>query len=136
MRRSLALVCLLFVCSLVLVPGCGKRKVTIRGKFVKNGQVQTFDPQQYVTLQFVPADADNARRSYSATIDHAAGSYEVELLAGEYRISFYAPPLVDSKTTRSNVVSSPPITKKPTASALDTTIYDFRSSTTHDITVP
>lgn len=137
MRRPFALVCLVLACLMLAAPGCGKRKVTIKGKFIKkNGEVQTYGESEYVTLQFIPADPDDARRTYTAKIDHAAGTYEVELIAGQYRVSFYAPPPIDPRSPRTSVVSGPPLVGKPNASALDSTVYDFRSSTSHDIAVP
>jgi hypothetical protein len=135
MRRSLALVCLFAACLVIAVPGCGRRMVKVKGKFVKNGAVQTFPADQYVTLQFVPADVDDGRRAFSATIDHANGTYEVEVLSGQYRISFFAQPLAkpDPKT---NAPAGPPLVKRPSGPAADQTVYNFTSSTTQDITVP
>jgi hypothetical protein len=116
---------------LVTVPGCGLKKVTVSGRLVKNGVVQTFAPDQYVTLQFVPVETqDGQRRSYPARIDNAAGTYDVELIAGKYRVSlFVAPP-------PGTPGGSAPKVGKPTGVGSDETEYDFTSSKTHDITVP
>lgn len=116
---------------LVLIPGCGPKKVRVSGKFVKNGVVQSFPVDKYVTLQFVPVDPDNGgqRRSYPARIDNVAGTYEVELLAGKYYISLFIEP---PKGPAGNTT----LVRAPTAQATDKTEYDFKSNTTQDIMVP
>jgi hypothetical protein len=131
MRRFLAPALAAAACLLIAVPGCGIKKVKISGRFVKNGVVQTFHEDQYVTLQFVPVETpDGQRRSYPAKIDLTAGTYDVELVAGKYRISFFVAPPQGSKPGTALPIS------KPNAGSTDPNEYDFTSSTTHDITVP
>src|SRR5262249_43142722 len=130
MRR--AVVPLLIAPALVLlaVPGCSPRKVRVSGRLVKNGAVQTYPADQYITLQFVPVEAGGDQpRTYSATIDHAAGTYEVELRPGQYYISVFVPPPPGPD-------GKPPRVPKPGGLSADRTEFEFKSSTTHDITVP
>jgi hypothetical protein len=118
-------------CLLIAVPGCGPKKVKVSGRLVKNGAVQTYHEDQYITLQFVPVDTgDTHVRSYPAKVNPTAGTYEVELLAGKYHISLFIAPPQGSKPG----TALPPT--RPNAAATDANEYDFTSSTTHDITVP
>src|SRR5436305_659772 len=132
MRPCLAPALAAAACLIIAVPGCGPKKVTVRGRLIKNGVVQTFRENQYVTLQFVPVEtADGQRRSYPAKIDLAAGSYEVEPTPGKYRVSlFVASPQGSTPGTALQSAG------RPNAAAADAMEYDFSSSTTHDITVP
>jgi hypothetical protein len=136
MRRASTLLGLLLSFLLVAAPGCGARKVRVTGHFTKKDTVQTFDEKDYVTLMFVPVDsAEGQQRSYSAKIDHASGSYEVEVLSGKYHISLYVPAPAPPGS-KSSVVWGPPPTKRPAGAAANQTIYEFKSNTVLDIPVP
>jgi len=132
MRRPFALGLVVVAGALLLLPGCGPRKVKITGRLVnKSGVAQTFPVEQYVTLQFVPADLEGGqRRSYPAHIDNTTGTYDVEIIAGKYRVSlFVAPTGVASGKTA-------PLVGRPTGVSNDATEHEFKSNTTYDITVP
>ena len=128
MQRLLALA---GICSLILIPGCTPKSVKVTGRLVKNGQVQTYSEDTYVTLQFVPVEpADGKGRSYVATIDRPHGTYEVELPPGKYRLALFVPP---KDYDPSNPQFAPPPGTRSGGGGLE---FEFTSDTKQDIDVP
>ncbi len=125
MRRSIAFV----ACVLLAVAGCTPKTVKVSGKLVHNGQVATFTEDTYVTLQFIPVDAQAGRKSYPATVNRPQGSYEVQLPAGKYRVSLLVPP---KNFDMSQGQFMPP----PIGGGENGPEYEFQSDTVQDITVP
>ena len=125
MKRSLVFL----ACLILIVPGCTPKTVKVTGKLVKNGQVQTFAEDLYVTLQFVPLDPQAGRKSYSATLNRPQGTYDVQLPAGKYRVSLFVPP------TNSDM-SKPEFVPPPVGAAENGPEYEFTKDTVQDINIP
>src|SRR5262249_50702396 len=127
MRRTLAPICLAGL--LLALPGCKPKMVKVSGKLVRNGQVVTFAEEDYVTLQFIPVDQEEGRKSYPATLNRPQGTYELELPAGKYRVSLFVPPKNFDQTKGEFI---PP----PVGSGQSGPEFEFKKDTVQDITVP
>ncbi|MCI0456731.1 MAG: hypothetical protein L0Z62_07110 [Gemmataceae bacterium] len=94
----------LFACLMLAVCGCGEQTVTIKGQLLLDGKaldlgalpkagkdVPAFPP----AVIFLPAaePADGKGKRYRATLDINAGTYEVQLPPGKYRVSVFVPGL-------------------------------------------
>src|SRR5262245_51253085 len=125
MKRCLACIAVLTLA----LPGCTPKTVKITGKLVRNGQVEMFAEDVYVTLQFIPLNPQAGRKSYAATLNRPQGSYEVVLPAGKYRVSLFVPP-------KDFDMSKPEFTPPPVGAAENGPEYEFTKDTVQDITIP
>jgi hypothetical protein len=90
MKRGLvALPCLLAGLVLCLaLPGCG-RKVKVRGKLTHGATALKGQERQPLVVTFVPyQEGDKGPdKTYTAQVDQGAGTYEVDVPPGKYRIA-------------------------------------------------
>jgi hypothetical protein len=87
MRRAAILAWLMVIAAL---PGCGAKKVKITGKLMKNGQPLMVSRDTSVMNVFIP-DTDTGTvnpQTLLARFQRATEAYEIELLAGAYRINY------------------------------------------------
>src|SRR5262245_58780036 len=111
----------------VCAAGCGPKTVKVSGRILKDGQPTTFTKKTYVTLKFIPDDGKGD--TVGAKIDNEAGTYEVDLTPGRYRVSLFVPPENFQAGDRRLL---PP----PTGGAGGDEVYDLTTSKTLDLPVP
>jgi hypothetical protein len=101
-----------------LVPGCGERTITVKGRVMHHGKpldlgalpkdgkgAATFPP----TVIFLPATdpQQGEGKRYQATLDLATGAYEVRLPPGRYRVSVFVPGLSATTPAPPDTVNAP-----------------------------
>src|SRR5438094_243824 len=89
-RMAAPLACLLACAVLALgVAGCGPKKVKVHGKLMHGKKPLRGNAREPIQVVFTAYDEKKPRRGaiYLATVDDKAGTYEVMVPVGRYRIS-------------------------------------------------
>ena len=131
MRVSLPRAACAIALVALLVAGCksGPKMVKVTGRFVANGQAVTYPKDTYVTLMFIPVSEGMTKRQ-PATVNGEAGTFAVELAAGQYQVSFSAIP------TGVQIGDMKNIPKPPTGGAGSGETFDLTAPKVLDIPVP
>ena len=140
--RSRGLFAGLALAVLFASTGCAEKRVTVKGKLLKNGQPMVVSDETYVTISFVPEGAgevSGTATASSAKFDQKTGTYTASLKPGKYRtmVVVALPAKTEAKKASGLLkVSGPPKVNAPGKPARSEKVYELTKDQELDIEVP